>query len=41
MTYRFWKLVPERPALPNLERWYKAIEGRKAFRDHVASVPLT
>ena len=41
MTYRFWKLVPERPALPNLERWYNAIEERKAFQDHVASIPLT
>jgi glutathione S-transferase len=41
MIYRFWKLVPERPALPNLERWFKAIEGRKAFQEHVGSIPLT
>ena len=41
MVYRFWQLVPERPPLPNLERWYKAIEQRKGFKDHVAAVPLT
>ena len=22
MTYRYWQLVPERPELPHLERWY-------------------
>jgi glutathione S-transferase len=41
MIYRFWQLVPERPPLPNLERWFKAIEGRKSFQDHVGSIPLT
>src|SRR5262249_50633799 len=41
MVYRFWQLVPQRPSLPNLERWYKAIEQRKGFKDHVAAVPLT
>jgi len=41
MSYRFRALVPERPEFPNFERWYAAIAGRKAFRDHVASVPLT
>jgi glutathione S-transferase len=40
MIYRYMKLVPERPKLPNLERWYAAIAERKAFRDHVASIPL-
>jgi glutathione S-transferase len=38
---RFRELVPERPAFPNFERWYAAIAGRKAFRDHVSSVPMT
>jgi glutathione S-transferase len=38
---RFRDLVPERPAFPNFERWYAAIAGRKAFRDHVSSVPMT
>lgn len=41
MSYRFCALVTERPALPNFERWYAAIAARKAFRDHVSSVPLT
>jgi len=41
MTYRFWELVPERPPLPNLKRWYDAIAQRQAFRDHVSAVPLT
>jgi glutathione S-transferase len=40
MIYRYMKLVPERPKLPNLERWYAAIAEREAFRDHVSSVPL-
>jgi glutathione S-transferase len=40
-TFRFRKLVPDRPALPNLERWYAAIEQRAAFRQHVLAVPLT
>jgi glutathione S-transferase len=41
MVYRFWQLVPDRPKLPNLERWYAEIEKRPGFRDHVAAVPLT
>jgi glutathione S-transferase len=41
MVYRFWQLVPDRPSLPNLERWYAQIEKRPGFRDHVAAVPLT
>ena len=41
MSYRFRILVPERPALPNFERWYAEIAERQAFRDHVSSVPLT
>ena len=38
---RYRELVPDRPAFATFERWYAAIAGRKAFRDHVASVPLT
>jgi glutathione S-transferase len=38
---RFHELVPERPAFPHFERWYAAIAARKAFRDHVSSVPMT
>ena len=41
MAYRFWKLCPDRPKLANLERWYKDIESRKAFQDHVRAVPIT
>ncbi|HET9902297.1 MAG TPA: glutathione S-transferase family protein [Xanthobacteraceae bacterium] len=41
MVYRYRQLVPDRPSLPNLERWYAAIASRKAFQDHVAAVPLT
>jgi glutathione S-transferase len=41
MSYRFRTLVPERPALPDFERWYADVAKRQAFRDHVSSVPLT
>jgi glutathione S-transferase len=41
MCYRFVQLVPDRPPMPNLDRWYAAISSRKAFRDHVGSVPLS
>jgi len=41
MVYRFRQLVPERPAFPNLERWFAAVSGRKAFHDHVGSIPLS
>jgi glutathione S-transferase len=41
IAYRYHQLVPERPALPHFERWYAAIAARKAFKDHVAAVPLT
>jgi len=41
MCYRFVQLVPERPKMLNLDRWYGAISSRQAFKDHVGSVPLT
>jgi glutathione S-transferase len=41
MCYRYMQLVPGRPATPNLDRWYDAISSRKAFQDHVGSIPLT
>ncbi len=41
MCYRFWQLVPERPELPNLQRWYAALQKRDAFRQAVEAVPLT
>ena len=41
MAYRFRQLVPGRPAMPNLERWFGLISKRKAFQDHVGSIPLS
>jgi glutathione S-transferase len=41
MCYRYRQLVPSRPATPNLDRWYDALAKRKAFDDHVGSIPLT
>ena len=41
MAYRYWQLVPERPPLRALERWYAAIAARPAFQAHVGGVPLT
>lgn len=41
VCYRFVQLIPERPPMPHLDRWYAAISSRQAFKDHVASVPLT
>lgn len=41
MAYRFRQLCPERPELPNLERWYAELRKRPAFKEHVESIPLT
>ena len=41
MTYRFRELVPERPAMPNVERWFAALAKRQAFQDQVGSIPLS
>ena len=41
ICYRFVQLVPQRPSLPNLDRWYGVISKRKAFHDHVGSIPLS
>lgn len=41
MARRYLFLFPGHPALPNLERWYAAIEQRPAYREQVASVPMT
>jgi glutathione S-transferase len=41
MAYRYRQLVPDRPPLRNFERWYAAISSRQAFKDQVASVPLS
>jgi glutathione S-transferase len=41
MTRRYVELVPERPAMPNLERWYGEIAKRPAFQEHCGGIPLT
>jgi glutathione S-transferase len=41
MAYRFMQLIPERPKMPNLERWYAAISSRPAFQRQIATVPLS
>jgi glutathione S-transferase len=41
MCYRYRQLVPGRPAMPHLDRWYDAIASRKPFQDHVGSIPLS
>ncbi len=41
MAYRYRQLVPDRPATPNLERWFEAISKRKPFHEHVGSIPLS
>jgi glutathione S-transferase len=39
-AFRYCKLVPERSGLDNLERWYKSIEQRPAFKEHVLAIPF-
>jgi glutathione S-transferase len=41
MIYRYMQLIAERPPTPNLDRWYAAIAARPAFKEQVASVPLS
>ena len=33
--YRYFELEIERPPLPQVERWYRTLQQRAAFRDHV------
>ena len=39
MTYRFFAMDIERPAAPNLKRWYDRLMERPAYRQHVV-MPL-
>jgi glutathione S-transferase len=40
-TYnRIVQLIPDAPAMPNVDRWFAEISRRKPFRDQVLSVPL-
>jgi glutathione S-transferase len=41
MVYRYRQLVPQRPPLGEMERWYAEVSARQAFKDHVGAVPLT
>lgn len=40
VAYRYMRLCPDRPSLPNFERWYRALEGRPAFQEHVVTIPF-
>lgn len=40
MARRFRDLVPERPQLDHLERWYAEIAARPAFQEHVSGIKL-
>lgn len=33
--YRYFELEIERPPLPQVERWYRALQRRPAYREHV------
>ena len=35
MSYRYFNLPLQRPALPNVQAWYARLEARPAFRQHV------
>lgn len=35
MLYRYFELEIERPAIPNVEAWYKRLRERPAYRQHV------
>jgi glutathione S-transferase len=37
--YRYFELDIERPALPNVEAWYRRLQERPAYREHV-TVPF-
>lgn len=41
MAFRYRHLVPDRPTLVNLERWFAELQGRPAFREHVEDAPMT
>src|SRR6185437_10127989 len=41
MIRRYMELVPERPKMPNLERWFGEISKRAPFQEHCGGIPLT
>jgi glutathione S-transferase len=40
-VHRWFNLPVERPALPQVRRWYDAMLARPAYAKHVAVLPLT
>jgi glutathione S-transferase len=40
VAHRFIALVPDRPSMNGVERWYKELCMRPAFRAHVIEIPL-
>lgn len=40
MTYRFRRLVADRPGLDHLERWFTGIEQRPVFKEQVLAIPF-
>jgi len=40
IAYRFKRLAPDWTGLDHLDRWYKSLEQRKAFREHILPVPF-
>ena len=41
MIRRYMDLVPERPKMANLERWFGEISKRAPFQEHCGGIPLT
>ena len=41
MIRRYMELVPERPKMANLERWFGEIGKRAPFKEHCGGIPLT
>jgi glutathione S-transferase len=41
MIRRYMELMPERPAMPNLERWFGELQKRAAFVEHCGGIPLS
>ncbi|MGD9671338.1 MAG: glutathione S-transferase family protein [Hyphomicrobiaceae bacterium] len=41
MVHRYMQIIEGRPNTPNLDRWYADISSRPAFKEQVASVPLS
>jgi glutathione S-transferase len=40
MVYRYVNLMPDRPPMSGLDRWYAALEKRPPFRQHVTAIAL-